>query len=89
MLVDATQVATALMGDAIASNLFMLGYAWQQGLVPISYDAIMRAVELNGAGPEATFSVLTLSATPVLGKDFSYACDGAPEVVGEAQAAVV
>jgi indolepyruvate ferredoxin oxidoreductase len=48
-LVDATQLATALMGDAIAANLFMLGYAWQRGLVPISFDAIMRAVELNGA----------------------------------------
>lgn len=41
------------------------------------------AVELNGAGPEATYSGLTLSGTPVLGKDFSYACDLAPEVVGE------
>ena len=40
------------MGDAIAANLFMLGYAWQQGLVPISLDAIMRAVELNGAAVE-------------------------------------
>jgi indolepyruvate ferredoxin oxidoreductase len=49
LLIDATQLATALMGDAIASNLFILGYAWQQGLVPISFDAIMRAVELNGA----------------------------------------
>ena len=48
-LVDATQLATALMGDAIAANLFMLGYAWQLGLVPISFDALMRAVELNGA----------------------------------------
>ena len=47
-----TQLATALMGDAIAANLFMLGYAWQQGLVPISFDAIMRAVELNGAAIE-------------------------------------
>jgi len=52
MLVDATQIATALIGDAIGSNLFMLGYAWQQGLVPISFDAIMRAVELNGAAIE-------------------------------------
>lgn len=52
LLVDATQLATALMGDAIAANLFMLGYAWQQGLVPISFDAIMRAVELNGAAIE-------------------------------------
>jgi indolepyruvate ferredoxin oxidoreductase len=47
--VDATDIATRLLGDSIASNLFMLGYAWQKGLVPISLDAIMRAVELNGA----------------------------------------
>jgi indolepyruvate ferredoxin oxidoreductase len=52
LVIDATQLATALMGDAIAANLFMLGYAWQQGLVPISFDAIMRAVELNGAAIE-------------------------------------
>ncbi|WP_068856224.1 indolepyruvate ferredoxin oxidoreductase family protein, partial [Xanthomonas graminis] len=49
LLLDATQLATALLGDAIASNLFMLGYAWQQGLVPLSYTALMRAIELNGA----------------------------------------
>ena len=50
--IDATRIATALMGDAIAANLFMLGYAWQQGLVPISFDALMRAIELNGAAVE-------------------------------------
>ncbi|WP_425507939.1 indolepyruvate ferredoxin oxidoreductase family protein [Thermomonas paludicola] len=50
--IDATQIATALMGDAIAANLFMLGYAWQQGLVPISLDALLRAIELNGAAVE-------------------------------------
>ncbi|MBN6150679.1 indolepyruvate ferredoxin oxidoreductase family protein [Xanthomonas sp. AmX2] len=49
LLLDATQLATALLGDAIASNLFMLGYAWQQGLVPLSHAALMRAIELNGA----------------------------------------
>jgi indolepyruvate ferredoxin oxidoreductase len=47
--VEATDIATALMGDSIASNLFMLGYAWQKGLVPISFDALNRAIELNGA----------------------------------------
>src|SRR5690606_38039867 len=50
--IDATQLATALMGDAIASNLFMLGYAWQRGLVPLSFESLMRAVELNGAAVE-------------------------------------
>ncbi|HRQ64034.1 MAG TPA: 2-oxoacid:acceptor oxidoreductase family protein, partial [Xanthomonadaceae bacterium] len=47
--IDATRLATALLGDAIASNLFMLGLAWQKGLVPLSFEAIDRAVELNGA----------------------------------------
>src|SRR5688572_8486515 len=50
--VAATGIATALMGDAIATNLFMLGVAWQRGLVPISYDALVRAIELNGAAIE-------------------------------------
>ncbi|HJU16866.1 MAG TPA: indolepyruvate ferredoxin oxidoreductase family protein [Stellaceae bacterium] len=45
--VDATRLATALFGDAIATNLFLLGYAYQQGLVPVSAEAIERAIELN------------------------------------------
>ncbi|MGF6690027.1 indolepyruvate ferredoxin oxidoreductase [Metapseudomonas resinovorans] len=46
--VDATRLATRLLGDSIATNLFMLGYAYQRGLVPISADAIDKAIELNG-----------------------------------------
>ena len=46
--VDGTGLATAIMGDSIATNLFMLGYAWQKGLVPLSFEALMRAIELNG-----------------------------------------
>lgn len=51
-LLDATRIATALLGDAIATNLFMLGHAWQQGLVPVSLQALLRAIELNGAAVE-------------------------------------
>jgi indolepyruvate ferredoxin oxidoreductase len=47
--VDATRVATALMGDSIASNMFMLGFAYQRGLIPVSAEAIDKAIELNGA----------------------------------------
>ncbi|HTS54151.1 MAG TPA: indolepyruvate ferredoxin oxidoreductase family protein [Burkholderiales bacterium] len=47
--VDATRMATALLGDSIATNMFMLGYAYQKGLVPVSAEAIDRAIELNGA----------------------------------------
>jgi indolepyruvate ferredoxin oxidoreductase len=48
-LIEATDIATALLGDSIATNLFMLGYAWQKGLVPVSFEALERAIELNGA----------------------------------------
>jgi indolepyruvate ferredoxin oxidoreductase len=44
---DATRLATGLFGDSIASNLFMLGYAYQRGLVPLSAEAIERAIALN------------------------------------------
>ncbi len=46
--IDATRVATQLMGDSIASNLFLLGFAWQRGTVPVSAEALDRAIELNG-----------------------------------------
>jgi indolepyruvate ferredoxin oxidoreductase len=47
-LIDATALAAALMGDSIAANLFMLGYAFQKGLLPLTLAAIARAIELNG-----------------------------------------
>jgi indolepyruvate ferredoxin oxidoreductase len=50
---DATKLATGLMVDSIATNLFMVGYAYQRGLIPVGEDAIMRAIELNAAAVEA------------------------------------
>jgi indolepyruvate ferredoxin oxidoreductase len=46
--IPAAELATALMGDSIATNMFMLGYAWQKGWVPLGREAIERAIELNG-----------------------------------------
>lgn len=51
--IDGTRLATALMGDAIATNLFMLGFAWQRGLIPVSSGAIDRAIELNAIAVES------------------------------------
>lgn len=47
-LFDATVLAKSLLGDTIFSNMLLLGAAWQQGLIPLSLEAIRRAVELNG-----------------------------------------
>ena len=46
--VEATRIATALMGDAIASNMFLMGYAYQRGALPVGGEAIDKAIELNG-----------------------------------------
>jgi indolepyruvate ferredoxin oxidoreductase len=52
-VIDGTGLATTLMGDSIATNLFMLGYAFQKGLVPLSVEAIEQAIVLNGVAVEA------------------------------------
>ncbi len=40
------------MGDSIATNAFMLGFAFQKGAIPLSLEAILRAIEINGAAIE-------------------------------------
>lgn len=52
-LVSATQIAEHLVGDAIYTNMVMLGYAYQRGLVPLGRESIDRAIELNGAEIES------------------------------------
>ncbi len=55
---DATRLATALLGDSIATNLFMLGIACQKGLLPVSASSLRRAIELNGVAVEANLQAL-------------------------------
>ncbi|MFH1158659.1 MAG: indolepyruvate ferredoxin oxidoreductase family protein [Pseudomonadota bacterium] len=45
---DAPRLATALLGDSMAANTIMLGFAWQKGLIPVSQESLLRAIELNG-----------------------------------------
>ncbi len=56
--VDATRLARHLLGDSIAANLFLVGYAWQKGLVPVTRQALERAIELNGVAVEANLGAL-------------------------------
>jgi indolepyruvate ferredoxin oxidoreductase len=49
---DANRLADVLMGDTIYANVLLLGFAWQRGLVPVSLDALMRAIELNNVAVE-------------------------------------
>ncbi|UUC95038.1 MULTISPECIES: indolepyruvate ferredoxin oxidoreductase family protein [Comamonas] len=47
-LIDATVLAKELLGDAVFGNMLMLGVAWQRGMIPVSLDALKKAIELNG-----------------------------------------
>ncbi len=46
--IAADTIAVALMGDAIAANILVMGYAWQKGLIPLQRASIEAAIELNG-----------------------------------------
>lgn len=50
--IEANDIATKLMGDSIASNLFMVGFAWQSGRIPLTEQALLKAIELNGVAVE-------------------------------------
>ena len=49
---DASRLATALIGDTIATNIFMLGFAYQRGLIPLEQSSIEKAIEINGLSVE-------------------------------------
>jgi len=55
---DATLTATSLLGDSIATNLFILGYALQKGLIPLSVESLRRAVGINGVAVDFNLKAL-------------------------------
>jgi indolepyruvate ferredoxin oxidoreductase len=50
--IDATRAATALFGNNVGANIFLVGYAYQLGAVPLAAASIERAIELNGEAVE-------------------------------------
>ncbi len=48
MQLDATRIASVMLGNAIGTNLLLVGYAWQSGLIPLQLETIMQAIALNG-----------------------------------------
>jgi indolepyruvate ferredoxin oxidoreductase len=50
--VDAVTICQRTLGDAMPANVFLLGHAWQLGWIPVSFEAIDRAIEMNGVAVE-------------------------------------
>jgi indolepyruvate ferredoxin oxidoreductase len=62
---DAGGLAEQTLGDPVFSNMILLGFSWQSGSIPVSLDAIMAAIRLNGTAVDkniAAFSVGRLCA---------------------------
>jgi indolepyruvate ferredoxin oxidoreductase len=59
IVVDGTRLAEGLFGSHMAVNLFLLGVAWQGGLIPLTLAAIEQAIHLNGVDIERNLQVFT------------------------------
>lgn len=46
--IPATSTAVKVLGDSIGTNVFMLGFALQKGLLPVSLESIEQSIRLNG-----------------------------------------
>jgi indolepyruvate ferredoxin oxidoreductase len=80
----ASKLATDLTGDSIGTNILMLGYAVQKGLLPLTVASIEEAIRLNGtfvAGNLRTFALGRLAAHDPAALAKELADDGQPEVV--------
>ncbi|WP_095589813.1 indolepyruvate ferredoxin oxidoreductase family protein [Actibacterium ureilyticum] len=68
-LFDASNLAKAVLGDTIFSNMLMLGAAWQMGLIPLSEAALLRAIELNGTATNRNTQAFEIGRWAVLNAD--------------------
>ena len=65
-LFDASDLASAALGDAIFSNMLVFGAAWQRGLIPMSLEAMQGAIELNGAAVQKNLMAFDVGRWAVL-----------------------
>jgi indolepyruvate ferredoxin oxidoreductase len=56
----ATKLATELTGDSIGTNILMLGYAAQKGMLPVSLASLQQAIRLNGTFVEGNLKTFAL-----------------------------
>lgn len=68
--IDANHMAETLMGNTVFSNMLVLGYAWQQGLVPLSLTALQRATKLNGVAVEKNLTAFNWGRVAAVNPDY-------------------
>jgi indolepyruvate ferredoxin oxidoreductase len=74
LYLDARGLAQALFGDEVSANVIVLGAAWQRGVLPLTHEAMHRAIRLNGAGVEENLAAF----------EWGRACVAAPQELAAA-----
>jgi indolepyruvate ferredoxin oxidoreductase len=81
LYLDAQRLSERLFGDHMMTNTLTLGAAYQRGLLPVSGEALERAVELNGAAVDKNLAALRWGRAVVAAPDAVEAATRAPEAV--------
>ena len=71
-------LASRLLGDTIFTNMMMVGFAAQKGLLPVALDSIEQAIRLNGVAAGANLSALTLGRLAAVNADVLFDLADAP-----------
>jgi len=85
LYLDAQRLSERLFGDHMMTNTLALGAAYQRGLLPVSGEALERAIELNGAAVEQNLAALRWGRAVVAAPDAVEAATRAPETVEAAR----
>ncbi|MCX2780024.1 indolepyruvate ferredoxin oxidoreductase family protein [Microbulbifer thermotolerans] len=81
--VEAHKLTSAALGDTLAANIFMLGFAWQKGLIPLGREALTQAIALNGVAVEANLQGFAAGRLAAANRDkLDALLAGAAEEVG-------
>jgi indolepyruvate ferredoxin oxidoreductase len=80
-VLPAAKLAVQRLGDAIATNMVVLGFAWQRGLIPLSRAALERAIEINNVAVSLNLGAFSLgrAAAVTAGRDLLTATDAAQD----------
>jgi indolepyruvate ferredoxin oxidoreductase len=81
LYLDAQRLSERLFGDHMMTNTLALGAAYQRGLLPVSWQALERAIELNGAAVEKNLAALRWGRAVVAAPDAVETATRAPETV--------
>jgi indolepyruvate ferredoxin oxidoreductase len=76
---DANAISDAVFGDTVFANVIMLGAAWQNGLVPVSLEALMRAIELNDVAIDDNKRAFACGRLAVAAANFATSLSGSPQ----------